>query len=317
MKLTYWKKYDKVFKHFSSKKIYEKILKIVKKLGKPFKKKSNRGRKFKINPEEYTAFIAFKISGGNNYRDMELDSEIFIEEHIDHSTFGKNFFRIPYDYLRKLLQLTGKLLEGLLGRTKVHIADSTKITADRYKEIIHQGKPRRIKEVYKLHTMVQRHPEKQMTIIVDGIASDEHISDSEGAVRMMSVLKEGDLFTADRGYDYEKVYESCFTKNIQVNIKPQKRSCGKHSVYRKKMIGSFDEEEYKKQRGVVETEFAGFENAGLVFTHYRSDDARLKYGLILEIRHNIYNLMKLWVEKLITIVNCSTNSYISALSKNL
>lgn len=308
IQLSYWKRYDKVFKYFSSKRIYEELLKIVKKLGEPFEKKSRRGRKFKIDPKEYTAFIAFKISRGDNYREMELDSELFVDKHIDHSTFGKNFFKIPYEYLRKLLQLTGKLLEKLLKRTKVHIADSTKITTDRYKEIIHQGKPRRIKEVYKLHTMIQRHPEKQITVIVDGIASDEHISDSEGAVRMMSVLRKRDLFTADRGYDYEKVYETCFTRNIKVNIKPQKRSCGKHSVYRKKMIDSFSEETYKQQRGVVETEFAGFENAGLVFTHYRSDDTRLKYGLILEIRHNINNLMRLRVEKLKIIVNFSTNS---------
>lgn len=308
IQLSYWKKYDRVFKHFSSKKIYEEILKIVRKLGKPFKKKSNKGRKFKINPEEYTALIAFKISSGDNFRDMELDSELFVNEHIDHSTFGKNYFRIPYNYLRELLKLTGKLLEGLLGRAKVHIADSTKITADRYKEIIHQGKPRRIKEVYKLHTMVQKHPEKQMTVIVDGIASDEHVSDSEGAVRMMSVLKEGDLFTADRGYDYEKVYESCFARNIDANIKPQKRSSGRHSVYRKKIIRSFDETKYKKQRGVVETEFAGFENKGLTFTHYRKENNRLKYGLILELRHNINNLLKLKVEKLTIMVDCSTNS---------
>ena len=307
MQLTYWKKFDKVFKHFSGKKIYEEILKLVDLLGEPYKKKSNKGRKFKITPKEYTAIIAFKISSRDNFRDMELDSELYVDEHIDHSTFGKNFFKIPYDYLRKLLKLTGNLLEGLLGRTKVHVADSTKITTDRYRDIVFQGKPRRVKGVYKLHTMIQRHPEKQMTIIVDGIATDEHISDSEGAVRMMTILKEGDKFTADRGYDYEKVYKTCYTSRITTNIKPQKRSCGKHSVYRKKMVKSFDETRYKKERGIVETEFAGFENKGLVFTHYRTNDARLKYGLILETRHNINNLLKLKVERITIISYCSTN----------
>jgi len=98
MQLTYWKKFDKVFKHFSGKKIYEEILKLVDLLGEPYKKKSNKGRKFKITPKEYTAIIAFKISSRDNFRDMELDSELYVDEHIDHSTFGKNFFKIPYDY---------------------------------------------------------------------------------------------------------------------------------------------------------------------------------------------------------------------------
>ena len=107
MKLSYWKRYDLVFKHFSPKRIYSKILGFAKKL-----------------------------------------------------------------------QLTGRYLEKLLGHTKVHIPDSTKLSTDRYKEIIYRGKPRKVKETFKLHTMVQRHPKRQMTIIMDGLASDGHISDA-------------------------------------------------------------------------------------------------------------------------------------------
>jgi len=301
MKLTYWKRYDRVFKNYSNKKIYQELLKIVKKLGKPFEKKSKRGRSFKIDPEEYTAFMALKISSGDNYRDMELDSELFVNEHIDHSTFGKNFFRIPYEYLRKLLQLTGKLLESLLGHAKVHIPDSTKLSTDRYKEIIYKGKPRRVRETFKLHTMVQRHPKKQMTIIMDGLSSDAHISDAEGAVRMSHVLKEGDIMPADRGYDYEKVYEACAERKVRTNIKQQDKESGKGFRYRKK--AKFYKQSYKKQRGIVETRFGAIENAGLIRTRYRTEDTRFKYGLILEIKQNIDNLLRLEVERLVIIVN--------------
>jgi len=124
MKLSYWKRYNRVFKFFSPKKIYNKILGFAKQLGKPFEKKSGKGPKFKIEPEEYAAYISYKGSKGNAYRDMELDSEIFFEKNIDHSTFGKNLQRIPLDYLRNLLKLTGKYLENLLGHAKVHIPDS-------------------------------------------------------------------------------------------------------------------------------------------------------------------------------------------------
>jgi len=296
MQLSYWKRYDRVFKLFSPKKIYNKILGFANKLGKPFKKKSKRGPKFKIKPEEYASYIALKGSKGEAYRDMELDSETFFDKNIDHSTFGKNFQKIPCDYLRKLLQLTGKYLEKLLRHAKVHIPDSTKLTTDRYKDIIYQGKPRRVKETFKLHTLVQRHPKKKMTIIMDGISSDDHISDSEGAVRMSDVLQEGDILPADRGYDYEKVYAACAERKVKTNIKQQDRPSGKKSKFRKK--AKFSSSAYKKQRGIVETRFAAIENAGLTLTHYRTDDTRFKYGLILEMRQNIDNLLRLEVEGL-------------------
>jgi len=296
VKLSYWKRYDRVFKLFSPKKIYNKILGFARNLGKPFKKKSKRGPKMKLQPEEYASYIAFKGSKGDAYRDMELDSETFFGKNLDHSTFGKNFQKIPNNYLRKLLQLTGKHLEKLLHHAKVHVPDSTKLTTDRYKDIIYQGKPRRIKETFKLHTMVQRHPKKQMTIIMDGFSSDGHISDAEGAVRMSHVLQEGDILPADRGYDYEKVYSACAERKVKTNIKKQNRGDGRGFRHRKK--AKFRKQSYKKQRGIVETRFAAIENAGLTLTHYRKEDTRFKYGLLLEIKQNIDNLLRLEAEGL-------------------
>ena len=309
MKLSYWKRYDLVFKLFSPKKIYNKILGFAKNLGKPFTKKSNRGPKLKLQPEEYAAYTTFKASKGETYRDMESDTDLFFNKHLDHSIFEKNLKKIPCEYLRKLLQLSGQFLENLLGHTKVHIPDSTKLSTDRYKDIIYQGKPRRVKETFKLHTMVQRHPKKQMTIIMDGFSSDDHISDSEGAVRMVHVLQEGDILPADRGYDYEKVYEACANKKVRTNIKKQDRKDGKGFRFRKK--AKFRKQSYKKQRGVVETRYATIENAGLTLTHYRNEDARFKYGIMLEIKQNIDNLLRLEVEKLFFIWIYSTNSIVS------
>ena len=297
MKLSYWRRYDLVFKLFSPNKIYNKILDFAKNLGKPFTKKSNKGPKLKLEPEEYVAYTTFKISKGETYRDMESDTDLFFNKHLDHSIFEKNLKKIPCDYLRKLLQITGQYLEKLLGHAKIHIPDSTKLTTDRYKDIIYQGKPRRIKETFKLHAIVQRHPIRQMTIIMDGFSSDEHISDAEGAVRMSKVLQEGDILPADRGYDYEKVYRACAERKVITNIKPQNKKSGKGFRYRKK--ANFRRESYKKQRGIVETRFATIENAGLTITHCRNEDARFKYGIMLEIKQNIDNLLRLEVEKFI------------------
>ena len=36
MEPSYWKKYDQVFKHFSYKRVYEKVLSLAEDLGNPF-----------------------------------------------------------------------------------------------------------------------------------------------------------------------------------------------------------------------------------------------------------------------------------------
>ena len=80
---TYWQKYDRVFKYFSFKKIFSKVCELAKAIGQPFIKKGKRGRKFKIQPYEYAAYMAFEIISHNSpYRDMGLSSELYVSKHI-------------------------------------------------------------------------------------------------------------------------------------------------------------------------------------------------------------------------------------------
>ena len=58
MKLSYWKRYDRVFKVFSPEKIYNKILGFARNLGKPFKKKSKR-----VNELSYGAHDSLIFQG--------------------------------------------------------------------------------------------------------------------------------------------------------------------------------------------------------------------------------------------------------------
>jgi len=123
---TYWQRYDRVFKHFSSTTIYQKIRELARKLGKPFDKLSRRGPKFKIPPEEYAAYEAYQIIADNaSFRDMELDAELFVDKHLDHSTFHGNFLKIPYEYFSRLLQSVARMLEQLLGYCIATLMDST------------------------------------------------------------------------------------------------------------------------------------------------------------------------------------------------
>lgn len=291
--LSYWKKYDLVFKHFSFTKIYKEILSFAKELGKPFAKKSNKGRNFKIEPEEYVAYITFEIITHNSpFRDMEMGSELYVGKHIDHSTFGKVFQKIPYLYFLKLLEMTSNFLENLLGKVNLLIADSTGMHSNIYYDSTFKIKESRRKRRYKINALVASYPEKNLTYIRNAVGSDLRLSDSEGARRM---LEKQDLtncvFIADRGYDFEKVYKVCKDKNIKANIKAKKYESNR-SKKRKLAMKNYDEELYKQKRGVVETIFGGLRNKGLLNTRFRKVESINKHSLISIFRHNLFTILR-------------------------
>src|SRR3989338_1443401 len=317
--LSYWKRYDLVFKHFSSKKLFKKILGFAKKLGEPFTKKSNRGPKFKISPPEYAAYTVFEIITHNShYRDMESDSELYVNKHIDHSTFGKNFQKTPYIYFLNMLEETSKLLENILGKVKVLIADSTGTHSHVYHDCELVDKKTRRKKRYKTHALVSSHPNAKAIYIRTGIGRNLRISDSEGAKRRSEKdSAKNCLFIADRGYDFEKVYKECHNKNIKANIKPQKYESNR-STKRNNAIKQYSENLYKEGRGVVESIFGGLSNKGLLNTKLRKDENINKHSLISMFRHNLYTLLRLQVglNQLVCLINRQTLNIIFVLSRN-
>lgn len=289
---TYWKKYNLLFKTFSSKSIYEEIRKVTYKLGKPFNKKSNRGPKFKIPPEEYVAYEAYQIVSNNaSFRDMELDSDMFLSKHLDHGTFHNNFLKIPYSYLNKLLSAIKHMLEELLGKAIIHILDSTGLSTQIYEDKLVKGKITRRNKDYKLHTLTSYYPKEQITCIKDVVVSDKHISDAEGGKRLIKRNETGGYCIADRGYDAEKVYKEILKKNDIPIIKPKKVKA-KGFTYKVKGRNLYKEHIYKELRGVVETGYGGLENKGLLDTRCIRDDSIKKKGLLAGLRHTLFSYLR-------------------------
>lgn len=293
MEPSYWQRYDRVFKHFSYKKIYEHILSLARKLGTPFEKKSKRGRPFKITQTEYAAFMVFEIITNDSvYRNMEQDSELFLQKHIDHSTFGKNFIKIPYEYLQKLLHLCASLLESLLGKALAYIPDSTAITTKFYKDSIREGKKCRLLQTYKSHALVGYYPNKGIIYVKTAEGTDHHTSDSKGATLMLENYDLGWAYMpADRGYDYEETYKSSEKAELTSNIKKQKRPNGPKSKYRKRSI--YIDRLYKEIRHIVECNFGGLENKGLLKTTLKRPDNINKYSIIIHVRQNLMAYLRL------------------------
>ena len=262
----------------------------------PFEKKSKRGRKFKISPVKYASYIVFEIVTGNHpYRDMELGSELYVDNHIDHSTLHKNFLRIPYDYLVRLLEATAKLLESLLGNAFAYLADSTGIRTKIYYDSQYQGKAIRRLLDYKLHTLVGYYPDKAITYVKSGIGSDKHTSDAKGASIMLgSYDLDWAYFSADSGYDFECAHKAIKEKGLSPLVKPRKNKVNRAKITAKHREW-FSERLYRELRHIIETIFGGLENKGLLFTRNRREDCINKYSLITLIRHNLQTYFKLKV----------------------
>ena len=92
---TYWKRYDLLYKNNSKKSMYKKLKKECEVLGLPYKKKDNRGRKPKFSPFEYAAFISLQKIFRHRYREMELEADLYLPNKADHSTFQRNYEKIP------------------------------------------------------------------------------------------------------------------------------------------------------------------------------------------------------------------------------
>lgn len=302
MEPSYWQRYDLIFKHFSCKKIFAKMLDLAKCLGQPFIKKSKRGRKFKIQPYGYAAYMAFEIISHNSpYRDMELSSELYVSEHVDHSTFGKNFIKIPYLYFQGLLKQCASLLESLLGKALLYITDSTGLVTNIYADSIHAAEGTKRKIWYTAHSLIGYYPDKRVTYIKAGEGTDKHVSDAEGAKRMIEGYDLGYAYLlADRAYDFETVYEAAGEVGLTAVIKKQNKASGRKSKHRKKSI--FIESLYKEVRGIIETVYGGLENKGLLHTRLRRKDNIEKFGVVVQIRHNLMAYMKEEVKKFYLLV---------------
>ena len=62
---------------------------------------------------------------GTPYRGMEFESDLYVDRHIDHSTFVVNFEKIPAEYFLDLVEEVGVRLDLMLEYSDQYVVDST------------------------------------------------------------------------------------------------------------------------------------------------------------------------------------------------
>lgn len=292
MKPSYYQRYNQLLNKFSAKALYNLVLCFAKKLGNPYEEKQ-RGRKPKLKPYEYAAYVAYMILvKGMPYRGMEFESDLYVDKHIDHSTLVVNFEKIPVEYFLELVEQVGARLDVLLEHSEHYVVDSTAVTTPI--TFITEIKGKRVKEKveYRSHAIVSLHPEDNSVVVRKGLATSKHVADCEGAKRMLDEGKITNIILhGDRGYDYERVYKACYQHAIKPNIRPMGYQ-SEIGSYRLNGIAEYDDEMRKKYRGRVEVVFGGITNAGLMTTRLRKEAKILSYSAIILLRQNILTLAR-------------------------
>ena len=281
-----WKLYDGFIKLYDADRAYSELLETARGIGKPFCKKGSRGRRLGAEPEEYAAYLVFCWNEGYGLIDMERYSSKFLNNRLDHSTFGKIIDRIPIFYFILLIEAFSRRIEELLYRATLAFADSTSVSTGIYEKRLHKGEIIKARKDYKLHILAGYLPEHSLTYIKTAFSSDKHTGDAQGLVIMLERIIEWlAYFFADKGYDAEKVHEIVSRKNF-INIVKRKIHKSKMASYRSLTDKFFNSNLYKEIRGIIETIFGGLENKGLLRTRIRNPSTICKYSLAIAVSHN-------------------------------
>jgi len=295
--LSYWQKYDLLNKKYSKKDQFFELKKICIRQGLPYERSDPRGRKLKFDIFSYTAFLCVQKIYGHKYREMELEADFYLPDKADHSTFARNFAKIAEEYIEKII------ISFVDREFDFWIADSTAISTKINVERLDTGQRRKELLTDKYHLIIGYDPPTNMTMILGVKATDNHVSDSQGAIILLEGKKSNAYFLGDSAFNTYALHEKVQEVGLFPLMKPDNKGIRKKLSVKARQVKLFIKPIYKEIRGIVETVFGGATNAGLMITHARLEHTRRLDTLMLALRHNLRTSLRL----LKTIFN-ATNS---------
>jgi len=285
---TYWQLYDLLYKKHSKKSLFKSLKRKASKLGQPYKKKEGRGRKLKFDPITYTSFISLQKIFRHRYREMELESDLYLKDKADHSTFARNYAKIPEEYIEKLIE---SLVEK---EFSYWIADSTCMSTRIKVERTVQGIRNKVLLRDKYHVVIGYDPPSHTTVILGVKATDEHVSDSKGAIEILNSRHSHAYFLGDSQYNTYELHEVVKEAGLFPLMKPDNKGIRKTLSVKARQVKLFSKNIYKEIRGIVETVFGGATNAGLILTYAKKTHTRRLDTLMLALRHNLMASMRFY-----------------------
>ena len=110
---------------------------------------------------------------------MELEASLYLSDKADHSTFARNYEKIPEEY-------SEKLIKSFVNKEFMFwIADSTAISSKINVKRTKKGVRNKFLLTDKYHVILGYDPPTQTTQILCVKATDNHVSDSKGAIMLL------------------------------------------------------------------------------------------------------------------------------------
>src|SRR3989339_1608049 len=282
----YWKYYDRArIKDF--RKVWNFLLEIIKKLGNPFPKKDNRGRKPKLERDCYAAICILLAYFDLSLRDMEGEIPILTKETLDHSTIDWWFEKLDEEYVKKAVKYLHRKIKKLFKKAE-YITDSTKITTTRYAKVMHKGQETIELLCLKLHLII-------IYFATAGILSIESLYVTHGDAHDSPIFREELVPQAqfqrekrihgDKSYFAEENITACEEESLKTNFVPKDNI--KHGLILKRAIDEYDNEARKRFRGMVEGLFGGTTTDNGNKTRFVKDRCRKTHIALMALSHEI------------------------------
>ena len=255
-----------------------------------------RGRPCRIRKERLVSFIFLSRMKHQGYEEMELNSELFLKMHYDHSAFQYHYTQLSEEVIVSLTNLfKDKINELLTEDILFHIFDSTALSTSVRVERTRAGLRNKVKLTEKFHTMLGYDPPNQIVVVEAMLASDHHTSDNQGALLMIHQGLKG-FALGDSAYEtYELVQQTEFVGLIPL-YKPTKKEVKKKlsaKARRRKDWKGNPSRWYKELRGVGEVLYGAATRAGLIHTHSKYVPNMFKDALIIGLRQNVLTYLRL------------------------
>jgi len=155
-----------------------------------------------------------------------------------------------------------------------------------------QGTRNKVKLRDKFHIVIGYDPPNHRTFILGAKASDEHMSDSQGAIKIVNGKQSTAYFLGDSAYNTYDLHAIVKEAGLFAQMKPDVKGIRKSLSVKAKQTKLFSKNLYKELRGIVETVFGGATNAGLMLTYAKKEHTRRLDTLMLAVRHNLMASMR-------------------------
>jgi len=291
---TYRKRRDLMLKKFSIQNIIEQLSEVVRR--KCLVIIYDRGRPCEIRKEKLITFILIARINHKGYELMEMESELYLKRHYDHSAFQYHYSNLDESTIYILTELFKDKIYNLINEIYLHIFDSTALSTSVRAERTRQGIRKKEKLTDKFHTLLGYDPPFQIIVVEGMLMTDHHTSDGKGGEILLRQTKIKGYGFGDSKYGTYNLIQLSEEKNLIPILKQDKRRVRKTlsaKARHKKIWNGNPHRMYKDIRGTGEVLYGAATRAGLIHTNSRTDENRAKDGLLIGLRQNLFTYLRL------------------------